>query len=183
MGLAMSRRSRFSVWLALALAAGYLVVTSWVRWHVDGLIQHAVGRPLPAFRLVDRAGTVWTADGLRGKRAVLHFFRSRCHSCDAEAPAMRELEATLPADVVLLHVMTDTVLRFPAAESEATVAAKGFARPVAMADAAFADAFHKSSWSQVTPITYVVDAPGVVRSGRRGAQTRAAIEQAIAAAK
>lgn len=172
-----------SVAFAAFLGVAYFVVTWWVRGHVDGLIQHSVGKPLPAFTLVDRAGTVWTADALRGKRAVLHFFRSRCHSCEVEAPAIRDLEKNLPADVVLLHVMTDAVLKFPAAETEATIAAKGFAAPVALADAAFADAFHKSSWSQVTPITYVVDAGGVVRYGLRGAQTRAAIEQALAAAK
>ena len=52
-----------------------------------------------------------------------------------------------------------------------------------LADAAFADAFHKSQWSQVTPITYVVDAQGFVRFGLRGGQSKAAIEQALAAAR
>jgi peroxiredoxin len=179
----MSRRTLLSLLVPLLLVASYFVVTGWVSGHVDSLIQQAVAKPLPRFSIADRAGKTWTNGALLGKRAVLHFFRSRCHACDAEAPAMRELETNLPADVVLLHVMTDAVLRFPAAESEATIAAKGFVRPVVMADAAFADAFHKSSWSQVTPITYVVDATGVVRYGLRGAQTRAAIEQALAAAR
>jgi hypothetical protein len=35
----------------------------------------------------------------------------------------------------------------------------------------------------VTPITYVVDAQGIVRFGLRGAQTQAAIEQALAAVR
>jgi hypothetical protein len=35
----------------------------------------------------------------------------------------------------------------------------------------------------VTPITYVVDSGGTVRYGLRGAQTRAAIEQALAASR
>lgn len=179
----MNRRSRIAVVVALVLGVAYFAVTAGVRAHVDGLIQHAVGRPLPPFTIVDRAGATWTPAALAGKRAVLHFFRSRCHSCDEEAPEIRALEANLPGDVVLLHVMTDAVLKFPPAETEATIAAKSFARPVALADAAFADAFHKSSWSQVTPISYVVDAKGVVRYGLRGARTRAEIEQALAAVR
>jgi peroxiredoxin len=179
----MSRRTGIALLVAAVLVAGYFVVTSGVRAHVDGLIQHAVGRPLPEFRADDRGGRTWTAAELRGQRAVLHFFRSRCHSCELEAPEYRALEANLPGDVVLLHVMTDALLGFPPELAGPTIAAKGFARPVLMADAAFADAFHKSAWSQVTPITYVVDAAGVVRYGLRGAQTRAAIEQALAASR
>jgi cytochrome c biogenesis protein CcmG/thiol:disulfide interchange protein DsbE len=179
----MSRRTRIAVWFALALAAAYFVVTAWVRRHVDDLIQHAVGKPLPAFTLVDRAGKTWTSAELGGRRAVLHFFRSRCHSCDAEAPAMRELEAKLRGDVVMLHVMTDVLQKFAPAETAATLAHKQFARPVVMADAAFADAFHSVQWSNVTPVTYVVDAKGVVRYGLRGSQTRERVEEALAAAR
>lgn len=172
-----------SVWVALGLAGAYLIVTTLVRRHVDGLVQHAVGHELPAFSLADRGGAVWSAPALRGKRVVLHFFRSHCEACEAEAPAMRELEGALPIDVVLLHVMTDEVMRFEPAVTAATIAAKGFARPVLMADAAFVDAFHTVKWSSVTPITYVVDAKGVVRFGLRGKQTRAAIDEALAAAR
>ena len=179
----MSRRTGIVLFAVAAAVIGYFAVTAGVRAHVDGLIQHAVGKPLPQFTAVDRAGRTWSAADLRGKRAVLHFFRSRCHSCELEAAAYRELEANLPADVVLLHVMTDPVLGFPPELAAPTVAAKGFARPVLMADATFADAFHKSSWSQVTPISYVVDARGTVRYGLRGGQTRAAIEQALAASR
>ena len=133
--------------------------------------------------IADAGGRQWTAGELRSRRAVLHFFRSRCHSCDVEAAEIRALEARLPPDVVLLHVMTDAVLGFPPAETAATIAAKGFARPVLAADAAFVDAFHRVRWSNVTPITYVVDASGVIRFGLRGVQTAASIEAALAAAQ
>ena len=179
----MSRRTRIAaVFAALALAAA-VFGPAVVRRYVDRQIQHAVGQPLPAFAVVDRAGKTWRSEDLRGKRALLHFFRSHCHSCDQEAAAIRELEANLPTDVVLLHVMTDVVLEFEPAVTEATVAQKRFARPIALVDAKFVDAFHTVRWSNVTPITYVVDAGGVVRFGLRGAQTRASIEQALAAAQ
>ncbi len=178
---AMSRRSAIAVIVMLLLAAAYVAATTGVRWHVDGLIQHAVGGPLPAFRLLDRAGKTWTADDLRGKRVVLHCFRSGCEACEAEAPELRALEANLPADVVLLHVFFDPVRKVDAQTSAATLAAKAFARPVLLADSPFVDAFHGVKWSNVTPVTYVVDAQGVVRYGLRGKQTRAAIEAALAA--
>jgi peroxiredoxin len=165
------------------LVVAWFGVTGAIRSHVDGLIEHSVGKALPGFQLADRSGKVWSAADLGGQRAVLHFFRSRCGNCDAEAPAIRELEQRLPADVVLLHVMTDAVLDFPAELTAETLAHKQFTRPVLMADAAFVDAFHHVQWSNVTPITYIVDAVGVVRFGLRGKQTTASIEAALAAVK
>ena len=78
---------------------------------------------------------------------------------------------------MILPVPTPAVLDFEPAVTEATIGQKQFARPIAMATAAFIDAFHKVTWSSVTPITYVVDARGVVRFGLRGKQTRGSIEQ------
>ncbi|HEX5051700.1 MAG TPA: TlpA disulfide reductase family protein [Planctomycetota bacterium] len=178
-----NRRTLLSLLFVLALGAAWFGVTSYIRAHVDDLIHASVGRHLPAFSLVDRTGRTWTDADVQGRRAVLHFFRSRCGACEAEAPAIRALEANLPGDVVLLHVMTDAVLEFEPELTAQTLAGKRFTRPVLMADAAFVNAFHKLAWSSVTPITYVVDAGGVVRFGLRGAQTEAAIEQALAAAR
>ena len=179
----MSRRTKLSIAAIAILVAAWFVVTSLVRAHVNGLIQASVGKPLPAFALRDRGGTEWNAAALAGKRAVLHFFRSKCHSCDVEAAEIRALEQRLPGDVVLLHVMTDAVLEFPPELTAKTLAAKNFTRPVLMADAAFVDAFHHVNWSNVTPITYVVDARSVVAYGLRGEQTAASIEAALDAAK
>lgn len=179
----MSRRTRFALIVPLLLFAVWFAAPSVVRWYVDRLIQHTVGQPLPDFVLADGTGRPWSRANLQGRRALLHFFRSKCHSCDLEAPAMRALEAALPPDVVMLHVMTDAVLEFEPQLTTATLAAKRFQRPVLMADAKFVDAFHSVSWSNVTPITYVVDAQGVVRYGLRGAQSQADVEQALAAVR
>ena len=67
-------------------------------------------------------------------------------------------------------------------DTAATIAKKGFARPVVMADAAFIEAFHHVNWSNVTPITYVVDAKGLIRFGLRGRQEPEVVSQALSAA-
>lgn len=176
------RRALIALVAVLLLVGGYYAVMAAVRAHVDDVIQHAVDKPVPEFVVTDRAGRQWTNADLAGKKAVLHFFRSRCHSCDVEAPEIRALEAALPGDVVLLHVMTDRVMGFDEDLTLATLANKKFARPVLMADEEFMAAFHTVQWSQVTPITYVVDAAGTVRFGLRGRQTKASVEAALAAA-
>ncbi|MFT4842457.1 MAG: peroxiredoxin [Planctomycetota bacterium] len=177
----MSRRTLISLIVPLVLIAAYFGVTSYVRAHVTDLIQHAVDKPLPDFQLVDRTGKQWSKKDLAGKRAVLHFFRSHCHSCDVEAPAIRELEKGKPDDVVWLHVMTDVVLDVTPATTDATVARKEFTEPILMADVPFVELFHKAKWAQVTPITYVIDKNGIVRYALRGRQEAATVRQAIAA--
>lgn len=178
----MSRRTLFAILVPGLLLVGWFVAPMLVRRHVDGVIQASVDKALPAFALLDTAGKKWSTAELQGKRVLLHFFRSKCHSCDAEAGEIRALEQALPADVVLLHVMTDKVLDFPPELTAATLQQKSWRQPVLVADATFMAAFHQVRWSQVTPITYVVDAKGIVRFGLRGAQTRASIEAALAKA-
>jgi len=178
-----SRRLLYVVVVAGLLIGAYFVTMAVIRAHVDSVIHSAVDRPLPAFSLADRSGRVWTQEDLAGRRAVLHFFRSRCHSCDVEAPEIRRLERELPSDAVMLHLMTDEVMGFDAGLTAATLHHKRFERPVLMADEPFMNAFHSVRWSQVTPITYIVDAGGVVRFGLRGRQQAAAVQGALAAAE
>jgi len=176
------RLAAFGAALPLLLVAGWFASTKVARMLSNAAIQAPVGRPLPAFRLTARDGRVWSDADLRGRQAVLHFFRSRCEGCEAEASAMRQLERALdPARVVLLHVMTDAVLGFPAELAAATLAQTQFQRPVLMADAAFVAALQSVRWSTVTPVTYVVDSAGMIRGGLRGVQTVASVQQALAA--
>lgn len=172
--------------MRLSLLTPLLLVAAWyggktvVRWHVDGLIHAAVDQELPAFSLTDRSGATWTKDRTAGKPLVLHFLRSRCGSCDVEAPAYRQFEpVAAQRGANVLHVFTDRVLDFPPDLTERTIAAKNFAAPVLLADAAFVDAFHSAKWSNVTPVTYVADATGKIRYALRGGQTAAALEAAL----
>lgn len=180
----MSLRTRVSLLTPLLLVLAWYGGKAFVRKHVDGLIQSAVDHDLPKFSLPDRAGVLWSHERVAGKPLVLHFLRSRCSSCDAEAEAYRRFEARASElDCVVLHLFTDRVLGFPPDLTERTIASKNFAAPVLLADTSFVDAFHSAKWSNVTPVTYVADAKGKIRYALRGGQTQPALEAAVAAVK
>lgn len=155
-----------------------------VRARVDTAIQGPVGKALPTFSLPEADGSsVFGNADLKGRPVVLHFFRSHCEACDAEAEAYRELERELDAKVALLHVMTDRVMGFDAEVTAATLARKQFRSPVVLADAAFLDAFHSATWARVTPVTYAADATGTIRAALRGKQTLAELRAAVLAVR
>jgi peroxiredoxin len=154
--------------VALLVFGGYHAVLHGVRFYTSGRIEGVVGQPLPDFTLRDLDGRTWSRDALRGKTVVLHFFRSKCHGCDAEQQMIRALAADLdPDETVLLGIMVDEVQGFPPAVTARTLERFAYRHPILMADAAFVDAFHGAGWSQITPITYVADPAGVVTASFR----------------
>jgi len=168
---ALSSRVKRRVYF-FAAVVGLFVLYQGVMWGVrgytTGLIQDAVGRQLPAFTLRDLSGREVTAASLRGKTVVLNFFRSRCHNCFEERDGIRRLARELdPERVALLGVMVDRVQGFPPDVTARTLKAFGYEHPVLMADDAFVDAFHGVGWSQITPVTYVADAKGVITGAFR----------------
>lgn len=151
-----------------------------IRAYVSSRIEGTVGSEVPAFALRDRDGRVWTAADLRGRTTVLNFFRSQCSACTAESAAIRAFAAGLdPSRVQVLGVMMDAVQGYPPAVSAATLARYDYRHPVLMADSAFADAFHGAGWAQVTPVTYIVDAKGVVQRSMRGRQDVDSLRAAV----
>lgn len=172
------------VLLVLAALYGvYLLVMAGVRRHVDDLVDRSVGREVVAFDLADRDGNRVRAADLRGRVAVLNFFRSRCHGCFAEAPVIRELaQRADPARVAVIGVMMDAVEGYDPAVTADTLARMAYTHPVVMADAAFVDAFHGAGWAHVTPVTYVVGPDGRIAESLRGVHTLAELERAVAAA-
>lgn len=174
---------RTLIWLGVlavvvALWQGAMVL---VRAHVTARIEARLEHPLPAFALPTTAGGRIDSADLRGKIIVLNFFRSRCHSCDMETPAVRAFAAELGArpDVVVLGVLLDRVMGFSEADSEATLARHAYAHPVLIADAAFVDAFHGVGWAKVTPVTYVAGTDGKIVAALRGHQTLASLRAAL----
>lgn len=183
---ALSARARGGRGPLLLLAAGVLayggfqLTMALVRSHTNGRIQGTVDRPMPAFRLETTEGATLDSATLKGKTVVLNFFRSRCEACDREQEAVRELARSVdPAKVAVLGILCDRLQGYPPAESAATLRRMAFEHPVLWADAAFADAFHGAGWTNVTPITYVVDGGGTIRRALRGAQSLAALRSAL----
>jgi peroxiredoxin len=177
---ALARVRRWLPVAAIGLLLAYLLGAGFVRRHVDGLILRNQGQALPEFTLADQAGETWTKERLRGRPAVLHFLRSRCGSCDREAEDFRRFERMAADRAQVLHIYTDEVMGFAVGETLATIARKAFAAPSLIADAAFLDAFHSAKWSNVTPVTYVVDKAGTIREALRGGQSLAQLETALA---
>lgn len=181
MGVVLAARRRWVFAVCVALPLFYLGARMWLRTHVNGILESTRGRALPEFALADAAGRVWTRADCVGHRVVLHFFRSHCSSCEVEAAEMRALETQLAPGDLLLHVMTDRVLEFAPRATQTTLARMSFSRPVVLANAQFVDALHTAAWSNVTPITYLVDAAGHVRAALRGRQAAADVLAALAA--
>ncbi len=171
--------------MAAALLAGayllYLGVMAGVRSYTSGRIARMEGAALPSFSLTSRDGVRFDNAALRGKPAVLNFFRSKCHGCDAEQADIRALvDEVHPARATVLGIMVDEVQGFPAAVTERTLQAFRYRHPILMADAAFVDAFHGAGWSHITPITYVVDAEGTVVASFRHPYELDALRAALA---
>lgn len=126
---------------------------------------------MPVFSLQDRTGRHWTQQDLRGKVTILNFFRSRCAGCLKECEAIRAIAAEGEVTgVQVLSVMLDDVEGYPAEVTSRTLETFAYRHPVLMANADFVEAFHGVGWSHVTPITYVIDAKGVVTKSLRGHQ-------------
>ena len=158
----------------------WFAVKQGVRTHVDGVIQASIGRPLADFSLEDTTGRRWTRQDLLGRRVVLHFFRSHCPTCDVEAPEYRAFEQEVGDNALILHVVTDRVMGFAPEETARTIAQKAFRAPVLHADEAFMESLHKVEWSRVTPVTYLVDREGMIRTALRGRQVQATLSDRLA---
>ncbi len=162
------RWPRLALLAALLIYPAYLGVMWGVRAWVDSRIERMEGRPLPEFSLIGRDGVVYSTASLRGRKVVLNFFRSRCSSCIAEKEAIEKLAREADSDVLVLGVMTDLALGFPPEDSARTLEFMGYEHPVIMADREFMDAFHGVRWSNVTPVTYMVDPSGNIVRALRG---------------
>ncbi len=148
----------------------------------DSAIEANVDKPLPTFTLKDRSGAAFRSADFKGRRLVLHFFRSHCPSCDEEAPAIRKLEAALDdRRTALVGILVDELQGFDAKTTDATLQRMNFSHPILVADESIADAFHGLGWTHVTPITYIVNSAGMVVKALRGPHTFEELTAALAA--
>ncbi len=158
--------------LVLLLFVAYQATMMLIRDHVDSLIEDSKGKSLPAFELPEVSGAAFSSASLKGKTAVLNFFRSQCSGCRAEEPVLKALYQRIdPQKVLLLGVMMDGVDDyFPPEVTAATLREFAYEHPVLMADQEFVDAFHGAGWKNVTPITYIADGEGRITHALRGHQ-------------
>ena len=167
-----SRTKRWR-WALIALVVLVFPVYQGVLWgvraYVDTRIGRMEGQALPQFSMTGRDGVVYSTESLRGRTVVLNFFRSRCINCRLEKEAIKALAREVDEEKVLvLGVMTDAALSIPPEDSERTLEFMGYEHPVIMADREFMDAFHGVTWSNVTPVTYIVDPTGAIVRSMRG---------------
>ncbi|MFO1050749.1 MAG: TlpA disulfide reductase family protein [Planctomycetota bacterium] len=158
--------------IVVGLGAGlYYGVTFGVRVYVDHRIAEKVGTNVVDFALRDTEGVVWRSSELRGNWIVLHFVRSQCHVCIAERRTIVDFEKRLdPAKARLFGVLLDPVAGYPEEMTHRTLELLDFGFPVLLADADFVDTFHGQGWTQVTPVTYVIDPTGRIVHALRGRQ-------------
>ena len=157
--------------LTVVLAGLYFSATSGIRAYVSYRIESVEGQQVPSFRLLARTGRRWTERDLRGKVTILNFFRSRCIGCRKERDAIHAVAAEAKeTGVQVLSIMMDQVEGYPADVTDQTLKAFAYSHPILMANADFVAAFHGLGWSHVTPITYIIDAKGVVTNSLRGHQ-------------
>lgn len=162
-GSARVKRCLYFFAAAVILWGAYQGAMWGIRRYTSGLIDDVAGRQLPDFSLKDLEGRTVSKDSLLGKAVVLNFFRSKCHGCREERDDILRLARELdPERVALVGIMVDRVQGFPPEVTARTLAEFGYEHPVLMADDAFVDAFHGAGWSQITPVTYVADANGVI---------------------
>lgn len=158
----------------------YFGVMAAIRSHVDGEIAKNVGEQVIDFELPGRDGRTWTAQELRGKTVILHFFRSRCVSCKGMRNEVVNFEKALdPAKAQMLYVLVDRVQGYSEEESQATLEYMNLDGPVVDANEAFVDAFHGAGWANVTPVTYVIDPDGKVQQALRGYADESMLRAAV----
>ncbi len=177
------RSSLRTIGLVLVVVGGLVTVYEGtmfgLRWYTNARIQDSIGKPI-TFDLETTDGGRLDLSTLRGKTVVLNFFRSRCPTCEREKPAIRAFAAEVdPAKVAVVGVFVDRLQGYPATESATTLERAAFRHPVVWADAALAERFHGAGWTNITPVTYVLDGNGNVVRALRGAQTIESLRSAL----
>ena len=152
-------RIRWTLWLPLALFAGFCVLVAWPLLHPPStaIESKLVGKPLPAFTLraasPDRPGLA-TKDMTDGQPKLLNVFASWCVPCVAEAPQLGELERS-GANIVGIAV------RDRPEDLAAFLAQNG--NPFSRIGADDLSQVQLAIGSSGMPETFVIDGKGVIR--------------------
>ena len=150
---------RWTLWLPLALFAGFvvLVLVGLMRPADREVTSAMIGKPLPAFELraavPDRPGLV-SRDLATGKPRLLNIFASWCIPCAVEAPQLAALaQMGVAIDGVAIRDRRENVTAFLARHGN----------PFARIGADDVSAVQLALGSSGVPETFVIDGKGVIR--------------------
>jgi cytochrome c biogenesis protein CcmG/thiol:disulfide interchange protein DsbE len=165
----MALSTRCAMFVVLACVASLLAVGNAVAGADD------VGKIAPALVVKQLDGQEMDLAALRGKIVVLNFWATWCTPCRAEMPMLDAFYRKHRAeDVVILGLSADNLRD----RKDVAKAMRGLAYPAALLQEAKTNGFGRP---RALPISYVIDAQGIIRA--RLMPTRAGLtEQELAAA-
>jgi len=151
----MKRPNGLPAVIAATWAASLLCATSATAWAggADG-----VGQPVPEFRALGLDGSDLDLAALRGHVVVINLWATWCPPCRAEMPMLASFAHDHAADgVILVALSADD----PHDRKDVSKALSGFTFQAALLQGAAKNGFGLPA---ALPLTYVVDAQGVIRA-------------------
>ena len=156
---AKARAPRWTLWLPLALFAGFMVLfaSGLIRPGSSDVQSAMVGKALPTFNLpaaIETAPGVASTDLAKGEPRLLNIFASWCVPCRVEAPQLEAMaERGVPIDGIAIRDRPEDIERFLAQ----------YGNPFQRIGADKVSAVQLQLGSSGVPETFVVDGQGVIR--------------------
>ena len=133
---------------------------------------HLIGKPAPAFTMVDTEGKKVSLADFKGRPVVVNFWATWCGPCKLEMPWFEEFRAKYKADgVEVLGISEDDGA--PKDDIAKAVKKAGVTYPILLYDATVSKAY---GGVEYLPETYYIDKNGVVVEETHGAPSKDEME-------